>query len=559
MRKSAFFAATAVAAVLLSNPAMAKSNRDFPDVAELNRLAARLAPTDLKVDLSGLPANEKASLAKQVAAARMMDAIFLRQVWAGNEALLLQLLADPTDLGRARLKNFLLHKGPWDRIEHNQPFMPGVPAKPAAGNFYPADLGKEQVEKWIGGLKPGQQAQAKGFFHTVRHSADGKALLVPYSVEYQGELIQAAQLLREAAKLTEQPSLRKFLDARAAAFLSNDYYASDVAWMQMDASLEPTIGPYEVYEDEWFNYKAAFEAFITVRDEQESAKLARFSAELQDIENHLPIDPKLRNPKLGSLAPIKVVNVIFTAGDANRGVQTAAYNLPNDERITEKMGSKRVMLKNVQEAKFDKVLLPIAEVALARADRKNVQFDPFFTFILMHELMHGLGPHNIKVGGKDTTVRQELKEISGAFEEAKADISGLWALQYLIDKGSLDKKMEETIYDTYLAGVFRTLRFGIAEAHGKGMALQLNWLLDQGGVKVDRGGTFAIVPDKIKDAVTGLTREIMTIQARGDYAAAKALLDRLGVIRPEAASVIEKLKDVPVDIAPRFVTADELG
>jgi hypothetical protein len=217
------------------------------------------------------------------------------------------------------------------------------------------------------------------------------------------------------------------------------------------------------------------------------------------------------------------------------------------------------MLKNMQEAKFDKVLIPIARIALARADQKNVQFDPFFTFILMHELMHGLGPHEITVGGRKTTARQELKEISGAFEEAKADISGLWALQQLVDKGTIDKSMQATMYDTYLAGAFRTLRFGITEAHGKGMALQLNWLLDQGGVKVEKDGTFAVVPDRIQAAVTGLTREIMTIQAHGDYAAAKAMLEKLGVIRPEAAKLIGKMEKLPVDIAPRFVTADALS
>ena len=558
MRKSLLAAFGAVAGVLLSHSSMAAPDK-LPGVTELNRLAARLTPVDLKVDLSALPANERASLARQVAAARLMDAIFLRQVWTGNESLLLHLLDDHSPLGRARLTNFLQQKGPWDRIEHNDAFIAGAPEKPASGNFYPAGATKGDVEKWIATLQGRDADNARGFFHTIRRDESGKFVAVPYSVEYQGELAQAADLLREAAKLTSQPSLKKFLDARAAAFISNDYYDSDVAWMEMDASLEPTIGPYEVYEDDWFNYKAAFEAFIAVRDEAESAKLAKFSGELQELEDHLPIDPSLRNPKLGSLAPIKVVNVVFNSGDGNRGVQTAAYNLPNDERITQKMGSKRVMLKNMQEAKFDKVLLPIARVALARADQKNVQFEPFFTFILMHELMHGLGPHEITVDGRKTTARQELKEISGAFEEAKADISGLWALQYLVDKGTIARSMEKTMYDTYLAGAFRTLRFGITEAHGKGMAMQLNWLLDKGGVKVEKDGTFAVVPDKMYPAVSGLTREIMTIQARGDYAAAKAMLDGLGVIRPEAAKLIAKMKSVPVDISPRFVTADELA
>jgi hypothetical protein len=559
MHQFSLIVATAFSAVLVSMGAPAGEKlAELPGTQALNQLSARFAPVDLKVNLSALPANERASLAKQVAAARLMDGIFLRQVWAGNEAMLMTLITDRSPLGRARLNNFMLHKGSWDRLEHNRPLMPGAPAKPEAGNFYPAGASKEDVEKWIAGLSDKEAAKAKGFFHTLRRAPDGSMMTVPYSVEYQGELAQAADLLREAAQLTQQPTLKAFLDARAAAFVSNDYYASDVAWMEMDATLEPTIGPYEVYEDEWFNYKAAFEAFITVRDDAETNKLQKFSGLLQDLENQLPIDPTLRNPKLGALAPIKVVNVVFTSGDANRGIQTAAYNLPNDENVTREKGSKRVMLKNVQEAKFNKVLLAITQVALARADRANVQFEPFFTHILMHELMHGLGPHNIKVNGKETTVRQELKETSSAFEEAKADISGLWALQVLVDKGVIGKAMEKTMYDTFLASAFRTLRFGTAEAHGKGMALQLNWLLDQGGVKVNKDGSFAIVPDKIKAAVTSLTRAIMTIQSRGDYAAAKAMLDTLSVIRPETQKVIDRLSAVPTDIAPRFVTADEL-
>ena len=276
--------------------------------------------------------------------------------------------------------------------------------------------------------------------------------------------------------------------------------------MELDASIEPTIGPYEVYEDEWFNAKAGFEAFIAVRDDDETAKLAKLGAELQEIEDNLPIDAKFRNPKLGGMAPIRVVNVVLAAGDGNRGVQTAAFNLPNDERVVQEKGAKRVMLRNIQEAKFKLVLVPIAAKVLSPAQQKNVAFDAFFTHIVMHELMHGLGPHQIKVGGKDTTVRAELKETYSAIEEAKADISGLFALQFLIDKGVLDKAMQETMYDTFLASAFRSIRFGVNEAHGRGIALQLNYLLDFGAFTVDKDGTFAVNPAKIKEGVTALTR-----------------------------------------------------
>jgi len=381
---------------------------------------------------------------------------------------------------------------------------------------------------------------------------------VPYSIEYQNELTQAAALLREAAALGTEPTLKAFLTKRADAFLSNEYYASDVAWMELKGAIEPTIGPYEVYEDELFNYKAAFESFVTVQDAAESAKLQKLAGELQDIEDNLPIDPKHRNPKLGTLAPIVVVNEIFAAGDANRGVQTAAFNLPNDERVVREKGAKRVMLKNVQDAKFEKTLLPISKIVLPAGDRAHVAFDAFFTHIVVHELMHGLGPHSITVNGRGTTVRQQLKETYSFLEEAKADISGLFAIQHMIDKGVMPKSLEEQLYVTYLASAFRSIRFGVSEAHGKGIAVQLNYLLDQRGFVAKPDGTFEVNRDRIKEGVAALTRDIMTIQAEGDYAKAKELGERLGVVRPEVQTALAKLAAIPVDIEPRFTTAERL-
>jgi hypothetical protein len=548
-----------VAAILAARGlATAESPASMPDEARLRAMNARFAPAEIGADIKALPAGERQALAKLIEAARVIDAIFLRQVWAGNEALLLELLEDESPLGRARLRAFLIDKGPWARLDDDAPFLPGVPAKSGGANYYPAGATKAEVEAWLASLSSADKGPAGGFFTTIRRGADGRFVAVPYSVEYQGELARAADLLREAAALTAQPSLRTFLEKRAAAFLSNDYYASDVAWMELDSSIEPTIGPYEVYEDGWFNAKAAFEAFITVRDAGETDKLARFASELQWLEDRLPESPEWRSKKLGALAPIRVVDVVFSAGEGNSGVQTAAYNLPNDERIVAEKGTKRIMLKNTQEAKFKKTLVPISRVALAAADQANVAFDAFFTHILMHELMHGLGPHNITVAGRTTTVRQELKDAYSAIEEAKADISGLWALQQLIDKGVIDRGMERTLYSTFLASAFRSIRFGIGEAHGKGQAVQVNDLLDRGAFRVAADGTFSVDSSRIKAAVTALTREILTIEAEGSYVKARALLDRLGVVRPEVQRVLDRLKDVPVDIAPRFVTAEEL-
>ena len=529
-----------------------------PDLAGLRQMTARFAPVDIAADVSKLPESERTALRKLIEASRIVDALFLRQSWAGNESLLLELLGDESPLGRARLHYFLINKGPWSRLDSNSVFVPGAPAKPEPGNFYPAGATRDQVDAWMGGLPEAEAAKARGFFTTIRRGPSGEFVAVPYSLEYQGELARAAELLRDAAHATTQPTLKSFLEKRAAALVSNDYYDSDVAWMQLDASIEPTIGPYEVYEDEWFNFKAAFEAFVTLRDDAETAKLAKYSAELQELEDHLPIDPRYRR-KLGGLAPIRVVNVLFSSGDGNRGVQTAAYNLPNDERVVAKMGSKRVMLKNSQDAKFQKVLIPIAGKVLTPAEQPNVSFDAFFTHILMHELMHGLGPQTITVGGRETTVRQELKEANGPLEEAKADISGLWALQYLVDKGVIEKSMERSMYSTFLASAFRSIRFGLSEAHGRGIALQLNSLLDSGGFKANADGTFSVDPAKIKQGVAALTRDIMTIQATGDYAGAKALLARMVVVRPEVKRALDRLSDVPVDIEPRFVTADSLS
>jgi len=529
-----------------------------PDLPQLQKMSARLAPVDIRVDVSALPDNERQALVRIIEAAQILDAVFLRQVSPRNESRLLQLLTDTSPLGKARLDYFLINKGPWSALDANEPFLPGVEPKPPQANFYPADATRAEVEAWMNSLPPAEKEAATGFFTTIRRAPSGKLMAVPYSQEYQGELMEMARLLREAASLTKQPTLKAFLEKRAAAFISNDYYESDIAWMELDASIEPTIGPYEVYEDEWFNFKAAFEAFITLTDAEETKKLEKFSGELQELEDHLPIDPKFRRAKLGGYSPIRVVNVVYNSGDANHDVQTAAFNLPNDERVVTEKGSKRTMLKNFQQAKFDKVLTPIADIALVPADRPLLSFDAFFTHVLMHELMHGLGPQAIKVGGRETTVRQELKELNGPLEEAKADVSGLWALQYLMDKGVLDKKQEKSMYTTFLASTFRTLRFGLSQTHAKGIAMQVNNLFDHGAIRVAGDGRFAIDVPKAKKAVTDLTRRIMTIQATGDYAAADALLKKTVTIRPEVQRVLDRLGDVPVDIAPRHITAQEL-
>ena len=534
-------------------------------LAELNTMTARLAPTELKVDVSSLSSGDQRALAKLIEASRMVNDILLTQMWSGNHAEYDMLKLDHSELGKARLKYFWINKSPWSELDDNKAFLAGVPErKPLGANFYPPEMTKEQFERWAGKLPDPQKAKATGFYWTIRGNGQGGYIAVPYSAEYKADLEQAARLLNEAANLTDNASLRKFLTSRAQAFLSNDYYQSDVDWMDLDSPLDITIGPYEVYNDELFGYKAAFESYVNIRDQQESQKLAFLAGKLQEIENNLPEDEQYRNPKLGASAPIVVVNEVFAAGDGDHGVKTAAYNLPNDDRVIAQKGSKRVMLKNVQDAKFKSTLEPIAALALPREAQGDVSFDAFFTHIVAHELTHGIGPHEIKVNGRETNPRLELKEEFSAIEEAKADVTGLFALQYLFDHdqlmglGDTKDQAERRLYTTYLASAFRTLRFGITEAHGKGQAMQFNYLLDKGGFVHDPDGTFRVDFSKIKDAVRDLDHDLLTAEATGDYDAAKKLLDT-ATIRPETQQTIDLMKKIPVDIDPVFVTANQLA
>ena len=553
-RRLAILAALA-AIVLVSSHVRAEAPAPGKQLP-LAQQIARYAPTELTADVSKLSEPDRKALEKIVEAARLMDPLYLRQVWSGNVAMQTKLEADATPAGQERLHYFKINYGPWSRLDENRPFIEGAPRKPAGANYYPEDMSKEEFETWLKGLPESEKHKATGFFHLVRRGADRKLTCVPYSVEYKEFLEPAAKLLKEAAELTTNATLKKFLKTRAEAFGTDDYYESDVAWMELDAPIEPTIGPYETYEDELFGYKAAFEGYVTLRDDAESAKLAKFSSMLQELENNLPMDPKYRNPKIGAIAPIRVVGEVLSAGEGRRGVQAAAFNLPNDDKVTKEKGSKRVMLKNVQEAKFNRILVPISKIVLVPEQQGDVAFDAFFTHILMHELMHGIGPHEVTVDGKKIPMRKQLKDLYSAIEEAKADVTGLWALQVLIDKGAIDKAMEKTMYTTFLASMFRSMRFGINEAHGKGIAIQFNYFVDEGAIKIDeKGGTFSIDAAKIKDTVKKLTGEILTLEAEGAYDKCKALIERLAVARPPMKAALAKLEALPVDIEPQFPQA----
>ena len=545
--------------------------KGIPDLEELQKMSARLAPTPIRVETSRLSSGDRQALVRLIEAARILNTIFLNQMWSGNLALYEKLQKDPTPLGKARLHYFWINKGPWSDLDDYRAFLPGVPERKLAGaNFYPADMTKQDFETWVAALPEQDKAQAQGFFTVIRwkDKASHTLTAVPFSDEYKADLTRAAALLKDAAGLTENASLKKFLTLRAEAFLSNDYFESDMAWMDLDAPIDITIGPYETYNDQLFGYKAAYEAFVNLRDDEQTDKLSAFTQHLQEIEDNLPIDPQYRNPKLGAAAPIRVVDEILSAGDGAHGVQIAAYNLPNDERVVNQKGSKRVMIKNVQEAKFHNVLVPIAVRMLAKPAMADVNFESFFTHILAHELMHGLGPHQIKVQGRDTNPRQELKELYSAIEEAKADVTGLFALQYMMDHAKdmglsrllpSDDAAQRQLYTTYLASAFRSLRFGLNDAHGRGMAVQFNYLLDRGAFTRRDDGTFAVDMTKVKSAIADLDHELLTLEAEGDYAGAKRMLDELGVIRPALKQALDGLQGIPVDIEPLFGTADEVA
>ena len=539
--------------------------------AELHAMAKRFAPVDLRAETAGLSKGDRAAIGKLIEAAKIVDTLQLRQRWAGNEALWAALQKDTTPLGKARQQYFWLNKGPWSIIDGNASFMPpayagiAIPArKPDGANFYPAGATKQALESWMNALPPKDKEEAQWFFTVIRSGQDGKFRSVKYSQEYKPELEQLARLLRAAAASTDNASLKKFLLLRADAFLSNDYLASDFAWMDLDSPVDITIGPYETYNDELFGYKAAFEAYVSVRDPKETQKLNFFGKHMQELEDNLPLDKQYRNPKVGAMAPMVVVNQVYGAGDGNMGVQTAAYNLPNDERIIRERGSKRVMLKNIQEAKFASTLKPITALVLRPQDQKDLDFDSFFTHILAHEITHGLGPHHTKVNGKESTPRQDLKEAYSTIEEAKADVTGLWALAYMMDKGQLKdtlgqgEQAERKLYNTFLASCFRTLHFGLTDSHARGMAIQVNYLLDKGAFVSHGDGTFSVDFKKIKQAVIDLDRELLTIEATGDYARAKALMAQYVVIRPDVQKALDKMKTVPNDIRPAFVTAASL-
>ena len=530
------------------------------DVTEskMDKMIAKFVPTDISYDEGLLTEREQKVVAELYAASKIMDELFLQQAYAGNEELREELTKDSSPEAAKTRQYFDIMFGPFDRLDHSKPFM-GTKTRPAGANFYPEDMSKEEFAAWLT-EHPEDKAAFTSEFTVIRRS-EGKLVAIPYSEFYGDKLKIAAEHLRKGAESADNPSLKKYLLSRADAFGTDDYFQSDVDWMDLkDHTIEVVIGPYEVYEDELFNYKASFEGFITVRDPKESAKLAKFVAYLDDIERNLPIPDEYKNFERGSESPMVVVQEIYAAGDAKSGVQTLAFNLPNDEKVREAKGSKKVMLKNLHEAKFEKLLKPIAAIVLEPEQLKWVTFDGFFNHTLMHEISHGVGPGKIIIDGRKTEVKQELKETYSKLEECKADVLGMYNNVFMIEKGVFPKTFEKDIAVTFLAGIFRSIRFGITEAHGAGNAIIFNYLLERGAYELNAETAKVKVNfERIQPVVKELATRLLTIQANGDYAGAKKMLEQYGTATAAIETLRSKLAELPVDIKPVFQIDKMLG
>ena len=548
------------AAVLtwLALPALVGMATEVRPVADIEQRVAQFSPTPLAADLSALDEKERRVLAELVAAAAPLDQVFERQAWTGNPELRRRLAAERGPHAAAALDYFDINFGPWDRLAERQPFVGDLP-RPAGAGFYPEDLTREAFEGWLA-RHPGDRAQFTSTTTVIRRGgrdrgerpAGGELTAVPYSREYGAWLQPAADHLRRAAAMTGNASLKRFLESRAAAFASDDYYASDMDWMDLDSPVEITIGPYETYEDTLLGYKASFEAYVTVALPAESAALARYKERLPWLERNLPIPDAWKNLGRGTASPIHVVDLVYGAGEAQAAVQTLAFNLPNDERVREAKGSKKVLLRNVMRAKFDKILLPIARQVLDPAQLPDVAFEAYFDHVLHHELGHGLGPGSITVDGRKTEVRLELKELYSTLEEAKADVMGVYDILALVERGEMPAELRRTLEPTYVAGLFRSSRFGLQDAHGQGVIAQFNYLMEKGALAVDASNHFHAVPERFPGAIRALLAEMLTLQAKGDYAGTRKFLETYGKASPSLVAAVARLSGIPVDIRPLY-------
>ncbi len=491
----------------------------------------------LSSDLSALSENQKKMLAKMIAAARYMDTLFIWQAYGDPKELF------SMDVSPDMMEYIHINYGPWDRLRGNEPFVPGVGPKPAGANFYPRDMSKEEFEA---ADLPEKSSQ----YTLIRRDENGKLISIWYHDRWRDLLSKSAKLLEEAAILAENPAFRKYLLLRSEALLSDDFIPSDRAWLLMDDNLlDLVIGPIETYEDELFGYKAAYEAYVLIKDKEWSKRLQKFASYLPYLQKALPVAEEYKREEPGTSAQLNAYDAVFYAGNSNAGSKTIAINLPNDEGLQQEIGSRRLQLKNAMKAKFDKILLPIADVIIDPSQRGNINFDAFFGNTMFHEVAHGLGIKNVLDGS--STVRNALRDLASAIEEGKADILGIYMITKLKeDKGELTDVSLESYYTTFLASIFRSIRFGSSSAHGKANLIRFNFFKEMGAFVKDENGFYKVNMEKFRDAIDALSARILTLQGDGNYKAVKSFVEQYGRMGDELKKDLERIKKagIPIDI-----------
>ncbi len=508
------------------------------DVSEsIKQKAEEFASFKLTTDLSVLSEKEKQMLSLLFEAADLMEEIYWVEAFGDKEELFSK------DWDEYTKKFIRINYGPWERLNNNEPFLPGYGAKPAGANFYPADITKQEFEAWDDPAKT-------SLYTLIRKGEDGNLESIPYHVAFKTQIEKAAELLLQAAELAEGEGLENYLEKRAQALLTDEYYESDVAWMEMkNNTIEFIVGPIENYEDQLYGYKASHESFILIKDKDWSDKLVKYAALLPGLQKALPCEQKYKNETPGIDSDMNVYDAIYYAGDCNAGSKTIAINLPNDEQLREEKGSRKLQLKNSMQAKFDKILVPIADLLIAEDQRKHVKFDAFFENTMFHEVAHGLGLGNTV--DQSATVREALKDTYTSIEEGKADILGLWCVYQLNEMGEMGEKEMMDNFVTFMAGIFRSVRFGAASAHGKANMMRFYYFQETGAFSRDaETGTYRVDYEKMKDAMLSLSESILKIQGDGDYETAKALIEEKGTIREELQKDLDRIGEagIPRDI-----------
>lgn len=554
-----------VATMLLASAACAPQVAELPPPPPLPAAAPRAAAIDydlaaqrakfadvaMSPDVSFLDAEERQVVNLLIEAARLMDEIYLRQVYARNPELRQAILASEAPNKNALLDMFDLHFGVWDSLAEHHPFF-GTTQWPEGAGFFSEDITRTEIDAYVA-AHPEQRDAILSPYTVVRRQGD-RLVAIPYSEAYAEWLDPAARLLERAADITSNESLKRFLRLRAEAFRTNDYFESELAWMDLAGTpIEPVIGPYEVYTDRLMGTKTAFEAFITVKDPEESAALDRYKALLPDMERNLPVADRYKNFNRPFESPILVADQVHAGGDAVPGVQTIAFNLPNDERVRERKGAKKVILQNVLGAKYDRILGPMARFVLVPDQAGLVSREYMGMGTLFHELSHSLGPGTITVGGRSTTVNEMLRDQYTASEEAKADVMGIWNILYMMERGVLPAAEREEALATYFAGLLRSMRFGIDEAHGRGAALQYNWLRERGAAEWDAGARrYRLDYPKMVEGIRSLTAELVRLQGDGDYEGVRALFERYARLDDPLRTVFAATAHIPTDIRPDY-------